>query len=254
MKKLLALILCVMMFVAVIPTAAFADSISGGAVPSNPGWNAKRDSIDAIKDLKDDITAMYYALAADQTVFGVAKTYHDLADGLAKSMFDGKDSVEIAGVKKYHDELVDNVRVYIKGIIGSEIMKELDANKNGWYDADKGTYDPQKYLKAFSDAATKAVASEKAQKGIEALVMGLAALSAQSDINDAGEDLYYAMVDWGMKKYNEFGWEDFLAGGAAAPLTPNSEAWSQYAMGSTAATLLPEAQDALIAMGFVAAP
>lgn len=253
MKKLLALILCVMMFVAIIPTAAFADSISGGAVPSKSGWAAKRDSIDAIKNLKDDIKAMYYSLAADQTVFGVAKSYHDLADGIAKSLFDGKESVEIGGVKIYHDDLVDNTRGYIKAIIGAEIMKELDANKNGWYNTEKGTYDPEKYLKAFSDAATKAVGSAKAQKGLEALVMGLVALSAQSSVNDAGEDLYYDIVDWGMSKYNEYGWEDFLKGGPAAALTSDSESWSQYAMGSTKnAGLSADALAALTAMGFVA--
>lgn len=250
MKKLLAMILCVAMVLSIAP-AAFAASISGDVVPSNSGWAAKRDSIDAIKDLKDDIKAMYFSLAADQTVFGVAKAYHDLADGIAKNMFADTESVEIGGVKIYHDDLVDNVRGYIKAIIGAEIMDELDQNKNGWYDVDNGTYDPEKYLKAFSDAATKAVASAKAQKGLEALLMGLVALNVQSDVNDAGEDLYYDIVDWGMSKYNEFGWEDFLAGGPAAALTSDSTAWSQYAMGSTEnAGVGVDAYAALVAMGF----
>jgi hypothetical protein len=251
MKKLLALILCVMMFVAIIPTAAFAESISGGVVPSNSGWYDKQVSVQAIKDLKDDMKAMYFAITADQTVFGVAKAYHDLADGLAKNMFDGVDSVKIDGTTIYHDDLVDNVRVFIKQTIGAEIMKELDSNKNGWYDADNGTYDPEKYLKAFSDAATKAVNSAKAQKGLESLVWGLAALKAQKAVNDAGETLYYDMVDWGMDKYDEFGFEDFLEGGQLFLTSKDSTTWSQYAMGSTAnGDVAIDAYPALVAMGF----
>jgi hypothetical protein len=255
MKKLLALILCVMMFVAIIPTAAFAESISGGVVPSNSGWNDKQASVQAIKDLKDDMKAMYFAITADQTVFGVAKAYHDLADGLAKNLFDGVESVKATDgegntLTIYHDDLVDNVRVFIKQTIGAEIMKELDANKNGWYDADNGTYNPEKYLKAFSDAATKAVNSAKAQKGLESLVWGLAALKAQKAVNDAGETLYYDMVDWGMDKYNEFGFEDFLAGGKLPITSKDSTTWSQYAMGNTGVNVRPEASSALVAMGF----
>ena len=259
MKKLLALILCVMMLVAVVPTAAFADSISGGAVPSKSGWADKQTSAQLIKNLRDDMKAMAFSLAADQTVVGVAKSFHDLAEGLAKQMFDGVESVKIGTKTIYHDDLVDNTRAYIKSVIGAEIMKELDANKNGWYNAEKNTYDPEKYLNAFATAATKAVNSAKAQKGLEALVMGLAALKQQQAVNDAGEDLYYDLVDWGMDKYTEFGWEDFLKGGTAAALTDDSTTWGQYAMGNTN-TLFPVEDDtpvpvkevvpALIAMGF----
>jgi len=251
MKKLLAHILCVMMFVAIIPTSAFAASISGGVVPSHSGWNDKQASVQAIKDLKDDMKAMYYSITADQTVFGVAKAYHDLADGLAKNMFDGVESVKINNKTIYHDDLVDNVRVFIKQTIGAEIMKELDANKNGWYDAKNGTYDPEKYLKAFSDAATKAVNSAKAQKGLESLAWGLAALKAQKAVNDAGETLYYDMVDWGMSKYDEFGFEDYLKGGKLPITSKDSTTWHQYAMGNTgSADVGTDAYSALVAMGF----
>ncbi len=255
MKKLLALILCVMMLVAVVPTAAFADSISGGAVPSKSGWADKQTSAQLIKNLRDDMKAMAFSLAADQTVVGVAKSFHDLAEGLAKQMFDGVESVKIKDKTIYHDDLVDHTRAYIKSVIGAEIMKELDANKNGWYtpakDGKPASYNPEKYLNAFATAATKAVNSAKAQKGIEALVMGLAALKQQQAVNDAGEDLYYDLVDWGMDKYTEFGWEDFLKGGTAAALTDDSTTWGQYALASTAnGDVGTDAYTALLAMGF----
>ena len=254
MKKLLALILCVMMLVAVVPTAAFADSISTNKVPSKSGWSDKQVSAQTIKNLRDEMKAMAFSLAADQTVVGVAKSFHDLAEGLAKNMFEGVESVKANGKTIYHDDLVDNTRAYIKSVIGAEIMKELDANKNGWYtpakDGKPASYDPEKYLNAFATAATKAVNSAKAQKGLEALVMGLAALKQQKAVNDAGEDLYYDLVDWGMDKYNEFGWEALL-GGAAAALTDDSTTWGQYAMGSTENIgVKTDALPALIAMGF----
>ena len=74
MKKLLALILCVMLFVALIPSNAFA-------------WEDKAVSNTAIKEAEKSIKNMYTAIAADELVFGTAKSLHDLFDGMATSLF-----------------------------------------------------------------------------------------------------------------------------------------------------------------------
>lgn len=210
MKKLLAMILCVMMFVAVMPTSAFAahntvvSTAASGA--ELDGWADKYDSKTYIKDLKDDMAAMYYAIAADQTVFATAQTLHSLADGIATSMFEGVDDADhpVTGTKTYHDDLVDNTRAALKAIIGNEIYNYMNARVDLFTNAE-GKVKPEAYLKTFADAASKAVTSEKAQKGIEAFAYGLAALKLQKSINDEAGDLQKAIKDWGESKWTEFG-------------------------------------------------
>ena len=65
MKKLLALVLCVMMFVAIIPSSAFAynKASSGSAYIGNTddnadGWYDVKKNKDAIDDLKDAIAGI----------------------------------------------------------------------------------------------------------------------------------------------------------------------------------------------------
>jgi len=210
MKKLLALILCVMLFVAVIPTSAFA---TVGALPAPSGatlypkWADKFDSKLLIKDLKDDMKDMYFGMAADQVVFGTAQTMHDLANGIAENLFEGVESAKdpITGKKVFHDDLVDNVRWQLKIIIGDEIANYMHDRQDVWTDGD-GFVKPEAYLKTFATAASKAISSEKAQKSIEAFVYGIAALKLQSDMFDAADDLRDAIAEWSEGyKWGEFG-------------------------------------------------
>ena len=87
MKKLLALILCVMMFVSVIPTSAFA----GGAAVDNPLYSASEyaEQIkNMIKNTKSNIEKSYKFLAADQVVYGSAKAMDDIIVGLVDGIGD----------------------------------------------------------------------------------------------------------------------------------------------------------------------
>ena len=86
MKKLLALLLCVMLFAAVIPTNAFAGTTA-------TGWADKAVSNTAVKEAQKSIKGMYTAIATDEFVFGTAKSLHDFADGLASSLFEGVDKI-----------------------------------------------------------------------------------------------------------------------------------------------------------------
>ena len=196
MKKLLALLLCVMMFVAIIPTNAFA-------------WEDKAVSNTAIKEAEKSIKNMYTAIATDELVFGTAKSLYDLSNGLAENMFDGIESVDKFGTtdkKTYHDDLVANTRKYMNAIIGDSIAdyisKRVDTFKSSTIN---GGVDPEKYLKVYVDALNEALTSEKAQKAIEAFAYNLTVLKTMSAVKDEAEDIQTAIKDWGSSKWDEFG-------------------------------------------------
>ena len=209
MKKLLALILCVMLFVSVIPTSAFA----AVDIKTASGWAPKKDSADAVDAAKDAIKSMYIAIAVDETVFSTAKAMYNFSNNLAESLFADTESVKAPGADKAtdHDDLVKNTRKYLNSIIGAEINTYL-TDKAGRYTNKDGTYNPEKYMKVYAEAASKALGSEKAQKGIEAIALALMASNLQSDIFDRADDLRDAIDDWGAGKWAEFGtFGDFTA-------------------------------------------
>jgi hypothetical protein len=204
MKKLLALVLCVMMFVAVIPTSAFA----AGETTTTKAWADKAVSNTAIKEAEKSIKNMYTAIATDELVFGTAKSLYDLSNGLAENMFDGIASVDNASGtgKTYHDDLVKNTREYMNGIIGDSIANYISERKDVFKsDSINGNVDPEKYLKVFVAAVNDAVTSEKAQKGLQAFVYDLFALKTMSAVKGQAEDIQTAIKDWGTSKWGEFG-------------------------------------------------
>ena len=221
MKKLLALILCVMLFVSVIPTAAFAADVGVG---DESGWAASKINTKAVSNMKDDIASMYAALAVNQTVFGTAKVMHDLADGMVKALFADTDSIDFLnpdGTVNHtvaHDDLVTNARAYLKEIIGGHINSYIAKRLPAMTD-DDGNVDAEDYLKLYTKAVSDALTSSKAQKGFEAFVYAIVTANLADSINDQFDDLYDAMVDW-----NDFGnkWGEF---GFAGEVPDFSNLW-----------------------------
>jgi len=236
MKKLLALILCVMMFVAVIPTAAFAytptvgqytnqNAANGLLVDQEPTYVSKTTARRAVENLGKDVKAMYTALAADQTVFGTAKTIYDMTDSLSKDLLKGIGSytyyttetingqqVRVAH-EIYEDDLATNVRKSLNAIIGNTVTNYMNDRVSQFTSEVKDpvtkevigrVVKPEKYLEVWGKAVQNALSSEKAQKNIEAMVTGLFALKVQKDVNDGANDLYTDIVDW--DHWNEFKW------------------------------------------------
>jgi hypothetical protein len=235
MKKLLALILCVMMFVAVIPTAAFAytptvgDPAASNAGDLVPKYMGKSDARRAVENLGKDINAMYTALAADQTVFGTAKTIYDMTDTVSKDLLKGIGSYtyyDAAGVKHeiYEEDLAANVRKSLNGLIGNTITNYMN-DRVGLFTDSNGVVKPEKYLEVWGKAVQNALSSEKAQKNIEAMVTGLFALKVQKAVNDGADDLYTDIVDW--DHWNEFKWGK-LGVDVVDPDTKNANAYSVW--------------------------
>ena len=214
MKKLLAMILCVAMVLSLAP-AAFAGSGSTGGkynwdeeYERTPQYISAGAAKKAISDLGKDMKAMYYAVAADETVFGTAKGIYDMTNGMAKELLKDTDKLtyyDVAGVKHtiYQEDLIDNVRSGFNHIIGDEIANYLTKHRGSFTDSDNN-FKPDKYLNTFVKAVNEALTSDKAQKNIQALVYGLAAINLQKSVNDRADDLYDEIVDW--DHWKEFYW------------------------------------------------
>jgi hypothetical protein len=181
MKKLLALILCVMMFVSVIPTSAFA----GGAAVDNPLYSASEyaEQIkNMIKNTKSNIEKSYKFLAADQVVYGSAKAMDDiivgLVDGIGDTLIE-KNLMKKAGV----DAVKDNVRSYIDGAVADKI------SENYYKALDKdGKRDPILYAQLVADSIQGALTDKDFQKGYEAVATYWALASLIKDTRDSLKD------------------------------------------------------------------
>jgi len=194
MKKLLALVLCVMMFVSVIPTSAFAHTY-GDLTVDNPLYSKAQyaDQIkNMIKNTKSNIEGSYKVLVGDQVVYGSAKAMDDiivgLVDGIGTTLIE-KDSLTKAAV----DAVKDNVRSYFD----TAVAKKISDNMYKAYDKD-GKKDPLLYAQLVANSIQDALTDQDFQKGYEAVVTFWALASmvkdVQDDLKDARKD-FAASVD-----------------------------------------------------------
>ena len=182
MKKLLALILCVMMFVSVIPMSAYAE----WPIVDNPLDSANEyanEIKNMIKHTRENIETAYGVLVMDQVVYNSAKGMDDaivnLVDGIAKPLINkGKMT------KDDSDTVKDAIRGLIDGMVAKNMMK--DAYK--YFDGDK--IDPIKYAQVFANSVSKALTDKDFQKGYEAVATYFALSQIVSDVNDQLEKDY----------------------------------------------------------------
>jgi hypothetical protein len=210
MKKLLAMILCVVMVLSLAPMAfADASGTTGGLADdyTYDRWPSYMSTVDAkrtITDLGKDMKAMYYAITADETVFGAAQGIYSMTDSLAKELLkDVEKFTTPSGREIYQEDLIANVRKGLNHIIGNEISNYMNDRISAYTDS-TGHVQPEKYLNTFIAALNSTLSSAKGQKNIEALIYGLAALNLQKSVNDRADDLYDAIIDW--DHWKEFYW------------------------------------------------
>ena len=133
MKKLLAMVLCVMMFVSVLSTNAFADKprdpahpdMDTGTIVNTPRAASNND---AIKKAKENIEYMYGALAADNAVFGTIQSMDSVIGSLAKELF--KDVDEFRGIPG--GKLESNTKTVLRDYIGRSIVNYLDDHRGNF--------------------------------------------------------------------------------------------------------------------------
>ena len=247
MKKLLALILCVMMFVAVIPTAAFAVSLPTGWVPTTaagsayyPQWASEYSAKKAVEAATDNIQALYQTLAADQGVFATVNAIDGVVTGISKEIWKDSDGFTIKdkngkSVSFSADASEKLTNAFLRTIIGDEIMNYMDnhwssfATHNTIKDANGNVIreytkiDPVKYMNAFATAASKAVSSDKAIANIQAVVLAFAAAQQYKDFRDDTDDLAKEIGQWndgdGMNVWFQYFDQD-----------PSVDPWTPYAL------------------------
>lgn len=196
MKKLLALILCVMMFVSIIPTAAFAATYDGSkaAPTADPATKTDLDTAAAykkqvekmIENTKKNVATAYGVLAMDQVVYSSAKSMDDVVVGLVDQIADQLTGKTLNG-KKYDSAAVkdfkDREKRAVRGLIQDIVIIEIKDNQYKYLDKD-GKTDPVKYGQVFADAVNKALNNKDFQAGYQAVATYFALASVADSIND----------------------------------------------------------------------
>ena len=187
MKKLLALILCVMMFVAVIPTAAFA----GGLPVDNPLLTAKdyqKHIENMIKNTKSNVESSYKSLVGDQVVYASAKAMDDsvvsLVDAIANPLIEKGEAN-----KAWADACKDAIRFYLDKAVATKIVED-------YYKAlDKdGNRDELKYAQLIANSINSALTDKDFIAGYQAVATNFALRALVSDMSKEIKDQYKAFA------------------------------------------------------------
>jgi hypothetical protein len=224
MKKLLALILCVMMFVSVMSTAAFADSNSTKYDTTDQRtWKGESQNQKIVEALRTNIENMYGSYAVDNAVYNSVKTIDgilkDLVDGALKdyttSAFNGD-----AGLVSSSD-LNDAIVAGLRSTIGGQISEYLNKHYNDYYTYDSmghRVFNPTKYAGVYAKAASDALTSSKATAGIQAYMLYAYQRSAFNTVANMAHDLATDIDGW--DHWDDYGFSD-MDRGIHSWLVPN---------------------------------
>ena len=220
MKKLLALILCVMMFISVIPTMAFAEEPEpAGEAEEAAGYpwidnplmalaQYKKEIENMVKNTKGNIQDAFAELAANRVVYSTAKGMDDtivgLVDAITKDLIGKKIPVMKNDGSAVDDPEylflkadADNVKDLIRLVIDEKVTKSMADNEFKFVneyndDGSIKSIDPIKYAQAFGKAVSDALTNKDFQKGYEAVATYFALASLIKDVNKQLKDEYAA--------------------------------------------------------------
>ena len=199
MKKLLALILCVMMFVSVLSTSAFAVYPFVDDPLANSNTYA-REIKNMIKNTKDNIKNAYGVLIMDESVYTSAKFMDDtivnLVDALAKDLI-GKTIVANTGAAVVPHTVtkadVDYLKNAVRGLFDGMVHDEIADNQYKFWDG--SDLDPIKYAQVVADAVATTFTDKDFQKGYEAVATWFAVTKLLDDVADELHDQYVDYFD-----------------------------------------------------------
>ncbi len=205
MKKLLALILCVMMFVSIIPTSAFAAYDH----EDQRLWRGEGQIKDIIEALKTNVYVMQGSLAADQAVYQTVKSIDKMMNDVVDEMIKGY-APSGFGTSQPGSVISDAIIAGLRSTIGGQISDYLTKHTFQYYTTDARTglpvFDPAKYVGVFAKAASEALSSKKAVAGIQAYMYYIL---QRSTYEKAAEDLALLrndMAGWG--HWGQYGFDD----------------------------------------------
>jgi len=207
MKKLLALILCVMMFVAIIPTAAFA----AYDTTDQRVWAGAGQTNKIVEALRTNINNMYGSIAVDNAVFNSVKQIDgiikDLVDGVLKDY--GTSPWGGAGSLTSASTLNDAIVAGLRSTIGGEISDYLNKHQSEYYTYDgRGNkiFNPTAYAGVYAKAASGALTSEKAVAGIQAYMLYAMSRSVANNVANQAHDLETSINGW--EHWGDYGFGD----------------------------------------------
>jgi len=208
MKKLLALILCVMMFVSVISTSAFA----AYDTTDQRTWAGESQNKKIVEALRTNLENIYGSYAVDNAVYKSVKGIDDMMKDMIDEML--KDyAPNINGTMTTSTALNNAILAGLRSTIGGEITDYIDKHQSDYYTTDSlghRVFNPAKYAGVFSTAASKALTSEKAAAGIQAFMIYAADRAAFNTISQQAADLRAEMIAWG--HMGDYGWDDAATG------------------------------------------
>jgi hypothetical protein len=208
MKKLLALILCVMMFVAIIPTAAFA----AYDTTDQRTWAGESQNKKIVEALRTNLEGMYGSYAVDTSVYKTVKGIDDMMKDMVDAMLEGY-APNIHGTMTSSTALNDAILAGLRSTIGGEITDYIDKHRSDYYVTDSLghlVFNPAKYAGVFSTAASKALTSGKAAAGLQAFMIYAADRAAFNTLSQQAADLRAEMISWG--HMGDYGWDDATKG------------------------------------------
>jgi len=204
MKKLLALILCVMMFVSIMSTSAFAAYDH----TDQRTWKGESQNKKIVDALRTNLNNIYGSYAVDNAVYKSVKTIDDMLKDMVDEML--KDyAPNINGSTTSGSALNDAILAGLRSTIGGEITDYLDKHQSDFYVTDSlghRVFNPAGYAGAFSTAASKALTSGKAVAGIQAYMIYAANRAAFNSISQQAADLQNDILAWG--HMGDYGWDD----------------------------------------------
>ncbi len=199
MKKLFALILCVMMLASVMSTSAFAETDYDAMK-----WDAPADVID---DAKENLRNLYGTYAANETIFNTAKTVDGLVKGLIKdALADYEVSTLDGGNATPKSTLNDTLVDALRATIGGAVTDYMEDHENEYTDASTKAVDPVDYLNTYANALSNAVSSADGQAGLQAFALYAMNQSVKNSLLKDYSDLQTSMTNWG--KFDKFTWVD----------------------------------------------
>jgi hypothetical protein len=204
MKKLLALILCVMMFVSVMSTSAFAAYDH----TDQRVWRGEGQEKDIVDALKTNINVMYGTIAADNAVYKTVKSIDDIMKDLVDGMMENY-APTAHGTTQQGNVISDAVLAGLRATIGGEISDYLTKHANEYYTYDKHgnkILDPAKYAGVFAKAASGAISSKKAVAGIQSYMYYILQRGTYEQVAEQLFNLRQDMVSWG--NWGKYGFDD----------------------------------------------
>jgi hypothetical protein len=212
MKKLLALILCVMMFVSIVPTAFAADPADTNHTTQPYPYSEKNNKVlnsstykkeidKMVSNTRKAIAASYEVLTMSESVYGTAKAMDDsvvgLVDALTKDLI-GEDifTRTVTGANgtvnyakgKFTKTQADTIKDNLRLIVDAKVAEEMGKNTSKYMDGTK--IKPIEYAQTFANAVSTALTNKDFQKGYEAVATYFAVNKIMKDVRKEIETKY----------------------------------------------------------------